>query len=102
MSGIINELTSSGKRVSSLKPDDYDTLLAKYLKASAEEKEQFKTNETNTIVLNTIKGLRSNAIWTYKTSEQIGEKVLAYDPIPGIQKGCVSLEEATGGKAWSL
>jgi hypothetical protein len=32
----------------------------------------------------------------------VGEKVLAYDPIPASQKGCVSLEETTNGKAWSL
>jgi len=27
---------------------------------------------------------------------------LAYSPIPGQQKGCVDLEETTGGRAWSL
>ena len=38
----------------------------------------------------------------FKTNEFIGEEVLAYAPIPGEQKGCVDLMEATGGKAWSL
>lgn len=42
------------------------------------------------------------SIWTYKTSEKIGEKVLAYDLIPGKLQGCISLEEATGSKVWSL
>jgi len=46
--------------------------------------------------------LRDNTVWAYKTTEEIGENVLAYDPIPGVQLGCVSLKEATGGKAWSL
>jgi len=27
---------------------------------------------------------------------------LAYAPIPGDYKGCVDLQETTGGKAWSL
>ena len=37
-----------------------------------------------------------------KVIEYIGEKVLAYDPVPGQQKGCVDLIEATGGKSWSI
>jgi hypothetical protein len=27
---------------------------------------------------------------------------LIYRPIPGEQKGCVDLEEATGGRAWTI
>jgi hypothetical protein len=42
------------------------------------------------------------AVWGFKTSEEIGKKVMAYDPIPGGYVGCESLEELTGGKAWSL
>ena len=82
--------------------EDYDLLLAKYLKASESELEEFESNEAETQVLNSLRGLRSTAIWAYKTSEQIGETVLAYDPVPGKQLGCISLEEATGGKSWSL
>lgn len=46
--------------------------------------------------------MRSMAIWSYKISEQVGENVMVYKPVPGEQKGCVDLQEATGGKAWSL
>ena len=46
--------------------------------------------------------LRSLTVNAFKTNEFIGEQVLAYAPIPGEQKGCVDLMEATGGKAWSL
>ena len=49
-----------------------------------------------------LENLRSMAIWSYKTSERVGEEILAYEPIPGRQEGCVDLKEATGGKAWSL
>ncbi|NGP88876.1 gluconate 2-dehydrogenase subunit 3 family protein [Fodinibius halophilus] len=49
-----------------------------------------------------LTNLRSMAIWSYKTSQKIGEKVLAYDPVPGRQQGCVNLQDETGGKAWSL
>jgi hypothetical protein len=41
-------------------------------------------------------------ITAFKTNEYIGEIILAYVPIPGQQKGCVDLMEATGGKAYSL
>ena len=47
------------------------------------------------------KELRSLTINAFKTNEFICEKVLAYAPVPGEQKGCVNLMETTGGKAWS-
>ena len=49
-----------------------------------------------------LDGLRQLSIWGFRNSEYIGEKVLAYDPVPGQQKGCVDLIETTGGKSWSI
>ena len=49
-----------------------------------------------------INSLRRLAIFSFKNSEVIGETVLAYAPVPGEQKGCISVEEATDGRAWSL
>ena len=49
-----------------------------------------------------LDGIRQLSIWGFRNSEYIGEKVLAYDPVPGQQKGCVDLIEATGGKSWSI
>ncbi len=48
------------------------------------------------------KNLRDMTIWGYKTSEYIGEEVLAYLPVPGEYIGCGDLNELTGGKDWSL
>jgi hypothetical protein len=42
------------------------------------------------------------AIWAWKTSEEIGENVLWYDPIPGQFIACGSVEELGNGKAMSL
>lgn len=46
--------------------------------------------------------LRGLTIWGYKTSEYVGEEVLAYLPVPGEYIGCGDLQELTGGKDWSL
>lgn len=46
--------------------------------------------------------LRGAVIWAYKTSEYVGEKVLAYLPVPGGWTPCGDLDELTGGKAWSI
>lgn len=46
--------------------------------------------------------LRGLTIMGYKTSEYVGEEVLAYLPVPGEYIGCGDLQELTGGKAWSL
>lgn len=44
--------------------------------------------------------LKSMAIWAYFTSQEIGENVLAYDPIPGIYEPCKPVSEV--GNRWSL
>lgn len=80
----------------------FKSLLTKYLKADQKDKEAFFENEDDTLVLETLINLRTMTIWTYKTSEKAGEEILAYDPIPGDFLGCISLEETTKGKAWSL
>jgi len=48
------------------------------------------------------KNLRDMTIWGYKTSEYVGEEVLAYMPVPGEYIGCGDVNELTGGKDWSL
>ncbi len=90
------------KPVSDLKTSDYDALLAQYLKASKAKQASFKKDKNEALIFGTLVSLRSFSIWAYKTSEQIGENVLAYDPIPGELIGCMPLQEATGGRAWSL
>ena len=97
---ILSELPITETGVKDLKKEDYDKLLTKYLRATKEEQKQFVQNKN--IVFEALMGLRSQSIWAYKTSETVGENILAYDPIPGIQKGCVDLKEVTDGKAWSL
>ncbi len=99
---IMKELGLIDKEPNSLKTKDYDDLLTKYLRATKKEQEAFKDDKHNALVLAALTDLRSKTMWGYTSSEQVGEHVLAYDPIPGVQLGCISLEEATGGKKWSL
>lgn len=75
---------------------DWDAQLAKYLKPGND----IPTDEI--LASQFVNQLRSLTVNAFKTNEFIGEEVLAYAPIPGEQKGCVDLMEATGGKAWSL
>ena len=73
-----------------------DAQLAKYLKpGNAVPADEILASQF-------VNQLRSLTVNAFKTNELIGEEVLAYAPIPGEQKGCVDLMEATGGKAWSL
>lgn len=85
-----------------LKTEDYDALLSKYLRTKQEEHDVFREDKTDKAIFETLWGIRDKVVWAYRTSEEIGENVLAYDPIPGAQLGCIPLEEATGGKMWSL
>lgn len=80
--------------------EEYDALLSKYLKANDEEIKGY--NEDEKLVSEFMTQVRSMSIWGFKTSEYIGENVMAYESIPGGYIGCGSLDELTGGKAWSL
>lgn len=46
------------------------------------------------------RSIKSMALWAYFSSEEIGEKVLSYDPIPTAYQGCIPLEDV--GNKWSL
>ena len=74
--------------------EELDEQLSKYLKG--------ETPEGEAAAAEFAEQLRSFTISAFKTNEYIGENVMAYLPVPGQYKGCVSLDEATGGKAWSL
>jgi hypothetical protein len=88
-------LKDSGKSsLDAVSVEDLDAQLAKYLKGETPEGEEVAAGFANE--------LRSFAVRAFKTNEFIGEQVMAYAPIPGEQRGCVDLMEATGGKAWSL
>jgi hypothetical protein len=91
-----------GNKVENISLDQYDSLLAKFLNAKTIEVEAFKNNEEDNLAYHTLTSLRSTSVWAFKTSQKIGEEILVYDPIPGIQIGCMPLEEATRGKKWSL
>lgn len=71
-----------------------------YMMALAEGKEALLDDEIASHAFAT--NLRGMTIMGYKTSEHIGEKVLAYLPLPGEYVGCGDVQELTGGKAWSL
>lgn len=106
------------KTLEDLRPEDLEPVLANALKTSKEDQakhfkliskytEAIRAGEAATLddevsrfaFANNLRGL---TIWSYKTSEYIGENVLAYLPVPGEYIGCGDVQELTGGKAWSL
>ncbi len=117
---IDSVLKASGKEeVFKLENEDFEPLLTKYLKKRSDEMEdadeaildQYAQNildrgsaELDTEVANYhfSNTIRSMATWAYKSSEFIGEEVLAYLPIPGEYIACGDANELTQGKAWSL
>ena len=118
---IVSKLTleAAGKtKVSDITNEDVDVQLNRFLRADEATQEARgkaldvwaeATENVETLVIPEegaaqamINSLRRLAIFSFKNSEVIGETVLAYAPVPGEQKGCISVEEATGGRAWSL
>jgi len=98
-------LKDTGKSATSeLNREDLDAQLAKYLRADESTIQAWKNDADSpeAVAQGFADQLRSLTINAFKTNEYIGENVLAYVPIPGQQKGCVDLMEATGGKAYSL
>ena len=117
--GLANKFIETfGKDMAEGKAEDFDQLLGKYLAISKDEQEvynkkageffmAFQKDPNTTIDADLacnqlFSQVRGMTIWGWKTTEEIGENVMAYDPIPGQQVGCLPLSEATGGKAYSL
>jgi SpoVK/Ycf46/Vps4 family AAA+-type ATPase len=120
MSKFLNKaVADSGKEtIADLSSEDLEPVLASALKVSKEDEiknlkminsynEAIKNGETEKLddivsrfaFANNLRGL---VIWGYKSSEYVGEEVLAYLPVPGEYIGCGDLQELTGGKAWSI
>ena len=76
--------------------DELDKLLDKFLKSKEINSDEEK------IAASFTTELRNLTINAFRTNEYIGENILAYQPVPGKNVGCVDLDEATEGKAWSL
>ncbi len=91
------EKVTGKESAAQLTRSEWDTQLAKFLMPGKEA--PMEGEETAATFANQLRSLTVSA---FKTNEFIGENVLAYAPIPGDYKGCVDLEETTGGKSWSL
>ena len=112
-------LSASGtENISDLDAEDLEPILGEALKVSKENQIVYKKtiNSYNEAIAEGTESslddaitrfafadnLRGLTIWGYKTSEYVGEEVLAYLPVPGEYIGCGDVAELTGGKAWSL
>lgn len=83
--------------------EEYKALLDKHMLIKGEidldrEENPESKEMTKSEFLNNLKWMTINA---YKTTQEIGENVLVYDPVPGAYY-CGDLQELTGGKSWSL
>ena len=106
------------KELEAGKSEEYDQLLATYLKTTKEQQKAYDKKmsefyvafkkdpsvlpDSDAGIYSFLTNIRSMTIWGWKESEEIGENVLWYDPIPGQQKGCIPLSEAGNGNVMSL
>lgn len=99
---ILNETKKNGSM--EINSNDLNTQLKKYLLASDKQIESWEEAPKNQEleVYNYLIQIRSLTLNAFRLNEYIGEKVLAYDPIPGERKVCLDLKKTTGGKRWSL
>ena len=98
--------------------EEYEQIVEKYLKATPAQKEIYLKRQTETQdpidkepaedfdsdpgAFSYLREVRGFAIWAWKTSEEIGENVLWYDPVPGQYIACAPVSELGNGKAMSL
>ncbi|MFD1095666.1 gluconate 2-dehydrogenase subunit 3 family protein [Salegentibacter chungangensis] len=98
--------------------ENYEQIVRKYLKANDKEIEVYKKRLTETqdpqdrdpkVLMDAdagafsyLENVRGMGIWGWKTSEQIGENVLWYDPVPGEYIPCGPTSELGNGKTMSL
>jgi hypothetical protein len=103
-STIISVLKPNAEtKIEKVTQEDYKALLDNHMLIKDEIDQEREANPeskdmTKSEFLNKLKWMTINA---YKTTQEIGENVLAYDPVPGAYY-CGDLQELTGGKSWSL
>ena len=97
-----NDLESSLVYFFKTKIDSHDKWREVYNKFKRDSDSENNNITIEALSFNFINTIRQLTITAFKGSEYIGENVLIYRPIPGEQKGCVDLEETTGGRAWSI
>jgi len=121
MQGLVNQLKAKySEDVADITPEQYEEIVAENLKVTGDKRDDLnkrirvegneidmgeseKVEQDNeALAFGMINDLRWTTINAFKNSQKIGEEVLAYDPVPGMYNGCVSLEEVTQGRAWSL
>lgn len=98
--------------------EEYRQIVEKYLKSTPEKREDYIKRNTETQdpmdkdpestmdfesgSYSYLSEVRDMGIWAWKTSEEIGENVLWYDPNPGKYIPCGPVTELGKGKAMSL
>lgn len=113
-------VSESGKKnLQDVDAEDFEPLLDKYLAKRTDAEMEAQEEAIGNYIEAAMKGeetqldddvacyafadnIRNISIWAYKSSEFVGEEVLAYLPIPGEYVACGDVNELTGGKAWSL
>lgn len=100
-------------------PEEYEKMVEKYLSAIPQEQEEPKRNTETQDPMDEdpeermdktsgdgaysyVNEVRELAIWAWKNSEEVGENVLWYDPVPGQYIACGTIEELSKGRAMSL
>ncbi|GAA3596401.1 gluconate 2-dehydrogenase subunit 3 family protein [Flavivirga amylovorans] len=96
------------------KKEDFEKSLSSYFNISEEDTESIlkeqrlpvakieKDRMDDYSLYKFLLSIKYYTLFGYFTSEKVGKDVLVYDPIPGSYQGCISLDEATGGRAWAL
>ena len=113
-------MADSGKKnLLDIEGVDLEPILGKYLRKMSDEQEMAQGKAIEAYRKATMSGasteldedvacyafannIRGMATWAYKSSEYVGEEVLAYLPVPGEYVACDDLNTLTNGKAWSL
>lgn len=102
-----------GKDSSKGSKDEFEKLLENYFKISKDQQEQISVllkkdkstlrgENLNTFLTYTfLTETRDYTLFGYYTSQEVGENILNYDPIPGKYLSCIPLEEAGNGNVWA-
>lgn len=92
-----------GESINKATESDYKSLLDKYMLVKGDIDKEREANLESLILTKSefLNSIKSMCIKAYLTTEEIGENVLIYDPIPTTYY-CGDLQELTGGKSWSL
>ena len=96
------KLIENSLRVPVKQQEDQDEEIDMYIDSISTKGENYFIPSDKVMIYGFLSKLKDIALFGFFRNEVVAKKHMSYSPVPGQQKGCLDLNEATKGKVWAI